>query len=403
MPEPIHGEQTKISQPELTADQQLEEAHGINLFNKRPISIVRGSGATLYDADGNEYIDCGANYGTCNVGHCNTSVVEAIKTQSEQLLYIPSTFYSSVRGKLMQKLVEINAEPLRKVFLCNSGSEAVEAALKFARVSTSRTEIIAMTRGFHGRTLGALSATHNPKYRKSFEPLVPHFTHVSFGNMEVLEDKISDNTAAVIIEPVLGEGGVIPSPPGYLESVRELCNTRGTLMILDEIQTGFGRTGAMFAYEKYGVVPDIICLAKSIAGGLPMGAVVATEKASNIPKNAHGSTFGGNPFMCAAALASIQYIVDNNLTDRAKELGDYFLKGLNNLDSPIIRESRGFGLMLGLELKKRSAPYLQALIREGILALPAGKNVIRFLPPLVIDKAQIDIVLDKLEQVIRNG
>jgi acetylornithine/LysW-gamma-L-lysine aminotransferase len=224
-----------------------------------------------------------------------------------------------------------------------------------------------MTRGFHGRTLGALSATHNPKYRKSFEPLVPHFIHVSFGNMEVLEDKISDNTAAVILEPVLGEGGVIPSPPGYLESIRELCNTRGSLMILDEIQTGFGRTGAMFAYEKYGVVPDIICLAKSIAGGLPMGAVVATEKASNIPKNAHGST------------------------------------GLKNLDSPIIRESRGFGLMLGLELKKRSAPYLQALIKEGVLALPAGKNVIRFLPPLVIDKAQIDIVLDKLEQVIRNG
>jgi acetylornithine/LysW-gamma-L-lysine aminotransferase len=329
-------------------------------------------------------------------------VVEAIKTQCENLLYIPNTYYTDPRGNLMEKLVEITGEPLKRVFLCNSGTEAVEAAIKFARGSTSRSDIIAMTRGFHGRTLGALSATHNRKYRETFEPLVPGFKHVSYGNIEALEGQISDNTAAVILEPLLGEGGVVLPPQDYLQAVRKLCDENGVIMILDEIQTGFGRTGKMFAYEHAGVKPDMICLAKSIAGGLPMGAVVTSEHAANIPKNSHGSTFGGNPFVSAAALASIQFIIDNNLPGKAGEMGDYFMGKLRNIDSPKIREVRGLGLMIGIELKSRAAPYLQGLVEAGVLALPAGKNVIRFLPPLIINQNQIDTVVEKLEQVIKN-
>jgi acetylornithine/LysW-gamma-L-lysine aminotransferase len=387
---------------ELTADQEVESTYGMDLFTKRPISIIRGKGSLVYDADGKVYIDCGANYGTSNVGHCNPMVVEAIKKQCDELLYIPSTYYNRQRGELMKKLVEISAEPLKKVFLCNSGSEAVEAALKFARASTGRTEIIAMTRAFHGRTLGALSATHSPKYRKSFEPLLERFDHVSYGNIEALSEKISDNTAAVILEPVLGEGGVIMPPPEYLKSVRKLCDQNDAVMILDEIQTGFGRTGKMFAYEHYGIVPDIICLAKSIAGGLPMGAVIATENASRIPKNAHGSTFGGNPFVSAAALASIQYLQENNLSERAKELGDYFLNKLSKIENSKIREVRGIGLMIGIELKSKSSPFLASLMAEGVLALPAGATIIRLLPPLVIEKEQIDICCEKLEMVLKS-
>lgn len=367
------------------------------------MSIISGKGALLYDADGNEYIDCGANYGTSNVGHCNPAVVEAIKAQSEQLIYISNTYYNTVRGRLMQKLVEITAEPLNKVFFCNSGTESIEAALKFARGTTSRTEIIAMSRAFHGRTMGSLSATHNPKYRKIFEPLVPDFIHISYGNLDALSEKISDRTAAVILEPVLGEGGVILPPQDYLEGVREICDSHGALMVLDEIQTGFGRTGEMFAYEHSKVIPDMICLAKSIAGGLPMGAVVAAENSVKIPKNTHGSTFGGNPLVCSAALASIQFIQDNNLVEHSRELGEYFLGRLKGIDNSKIREVRGLGLMVGIELKERAATYLQSMMQNNVLVLPSGKNIMRFLPPLVITKDQIDIVVDRFEQVINNG
>jgi acetylornithine/LysW-gamma-L-lysine aminotransferase len=376
----------------------------MDIFSKRPLSIVRGSGALLYDADGNEYIDCGANYGTCNIGHCNPEVVKAIKAQSEQLIYISSTYYNEQRGKLMEKLIEITAEPLSKVFLCNSGSEAVEAAIKFARASTSRPEIIAMTRAFHGRTLGALSATFESKYRKPFEPLLEGFLHVSYGNIEALKEKISDQTAAVIIEPVIGEGGVVLPPSGYFQDLRKVCTENNTLLIIDEIQTGFARTGKMFAYEYHDISPDLLCLGKSIAGGLPMGAVVATKEACDIPKNSHGSTFGGNPFTCAAANASIQYIIDNNLPLKAAELGEHFLGGLQTIkeQSSIVRKARGLGLMLGLELKTRNSKYLMELMQNGVLALPAGKNVIRFLPPLVINQSQIDFALEKLGQVLGN-
>jgi len=392
-----------INKPEQSTDQKAEAEIGVDLYTKRPVSIIRGKGVNLYDTEENEYLDFGANYGTCNIGHCNSKVVEAIKTQGEKLLYIPSTFYNSQRAGLMRRLVDITEEPLKKVFLCNSGSEAVEAALKFARVSSGNTEIIAMTRAFHGRTMGALSATHSPKYRKSFEPLLENFVHVPYGNIDALKERISNNTAAVILEPVLGEGGVVIPPRGYIAAVRQLCDENDVIMILDEIQTGFGRTGRMFAYEHFDIVPDILCLAKSIAGGLPMGAVVAAEHASRVPKNAHGSTFGGNPFVCAAANASIDYILENNLAGKAADTGSYFLEKLSSIESPLIREIRGMGLMVGVELKCKSSPYLAALMTHGILALPAGANVIRFLPPLVIEKKHIDIAVEKLTLVLQSG
>lgn len=379
--------------------QAVEEQHTSGLYTKRPLVIVRGQGAHLWDADGVRYIDCVGGQGAANIGHANPKVAQAIAGQAATLISCPEMFYNDRRAALEQKLCEISGFP--RVFLCNSGAESVEAALKFARLVTGRTEIVAAMRGFHGRTFGALSATWEKKYREPFEPLVPGFSHVPYNNLEALSAAVSEQTAAVILEVVQGEGGLTPGQAGYLRAAQALCRERGALLVLDEVQTGFGRTGRMFAFQHYDLQPDLVCLAKSIAGGLPMGAVLLGEKAGRLPAQAHGSTFGGNPLACAAALAAIEVIETQRLDERAAELGAWFLEALRGIQSPLVREVRGLGLMCGIELRQKVTPYLQALMARGVLALPAGLTVMRFLPPLVIEKSDLEQVVQAVSDVLQ--
>jgi acetylornithine/LysW-gamma-L-lysine aminotransferase len=309
-------------------------------------------------------------------------------------------FYNDKRAALLERLIAIAPAGLERAFLCNSGAEAIEAALKFARLVTGRREVVATMRGFHGRTMGALSATWEKKYREPFEPLVPGFRHVAYNDLAALEAAVSGETAAVILEVVQGEGGVRPGTADFLRGAQRLCRERGALLIVDEVQTGFGRTGAMFACEHHGLSPDLLCLAKSIAGGLPMGSVLLGERVGALPPQVHGSTFGGYPLACAAALAAIDFIEAEHLPERSAELGAWFLARLGQIRSPLVREVRGLGLMVGIELKQKVTPYLQALMGQGVLALPAGLTVMRFLPPLVISQAELAAAADAVERVL---
>ncbi|HEX7973237.1 MAG TPA: aspartate aminotransferase family protein [Anaerolineales bacterium] len=378
---------------------EIENRHSSGLYSKHPISFVRGQGALLWDSQGREYIDCMGGHGVANLGHAHPEVAKAIADQACTLVTCPETFYNPQRAELVEKLTSL-VPALQRVFLCNSGTEAVEAAIKFARLSTGRSQIIAAMRGFHGRTLGALSATWNKAYRQPFEPLVPGFVHVPYNNLAALEQAIGGDTAAVLLEVVQGEGGVYPADPAYLLEARRLCSQYGALLIIDEIQTGFGRTGKMFAIEHSGLTPDLLCLAKSIAGGLPMGAVLIGPQVQGLGPGLHGSTFGGNPLACAASLAALGVMEREQLPQQAAEKGTHLMIRLRDIPSPLVREVRGLGLIVGIELKKKVAPYLQALESRGVIALPAGMTVIRLLPPLVITHEQLDRVVDALTEVL---
>lgn len=377
-----------------------ELRHTSGLYTKRGIAIVRGQGAHLWDDGGKEYIDCVGGQGAANVGHANPAVAQAIAEQARTLISLTEIFYNDKRAALQEKLVSISPNHADRVFLCNSGTEAIEAAIKFARYSTGRTGIVAMMRGFHGRTMGALSATWEPKYREPFVPLVPDFSHVPFDNLDKAREAITDKTAGIIVEIVQGEGGVRPASREFLAGLQTICRERGAMLIVDEVQTGFGRTGKMFASEHFGLEGDLVALAKSIAGGMPMGAVLIGDRVKKLEPMIHGSTFGGNPLACAASLAAIDFIEKENLPARAAELGAYALGRLQRIESPMIREVRGMGLIIGVELKQKVTPYLHALMDRGVLALPAGLNVLRLLPPLVIEKSDLDIVVDQIEAVL---
>lgn len=378
----------------------IEDRYGSGLYPKQPLVLVRGKGARVWDADGREYIDCVGGHGVANVGHANPAVIQAVTEQAQQLMICPNGFYNDQRAQLLAELTRITPPVLERAFLCSSGAEAVEAALKFARLSTGRTKIVAAMRGFHGRTLGALSATWRKQYRQPFEPLVPGFEFVPYNRLEPMQQAVDKGTAAVILEVVQGEGGVNPGDGEYLRGVQALCQKQGTLFIVDEVQTGFGRTGRMFASEHYDLQPDLMCVAKSIAGGLPMGAVLIGPRVGELPKKVHGSTFGGNPMVCAAALATIGYIEAEHLPQRAAELGAQLIQGLSAIPSPLIREIRGLGLMVGMELKGKVAPYMAGLAEHGVLALTAGATVMRFLPPLVISADDIDTVVQQVATVL---
>ena len=299
----------------------------------------------------------------------------------------------------MQKITSL-VPGLDRVFFCNSGTEAVEASFKFARVSSGRKNVVAAMRAFHGRTFGSLSATFNKKYREGFEPLVPGFSHVPFNNIEALEKAVTGETAALILEVVQGEGGVYPASAEYMQAARRICDEQGALLILDEIQTGFGRTGKMFALQHFGVTPDLLTCAKSLAGGVPIGAVLIGQKVKNLTPGVHGSTFGGNPLACAAAVAALTAIEEEDLPAQAEAKGKYLLEKLNQIQSPYIREVRGLGLMIGIEMKQKVVPYIRALQEQKIIALNAGMTVIRLLPPLVITYEQIDHLVDVLAEVL---
>lgn len=380
---------------------ELEAKHSSGVYAKQPIAFVRGQGAILWDADGNEYIDCSSGHGAANLGHAHPKVAAAIAEQAGRLITLFETFPNDQRAALMEKLTALTPG-LDRVFFCNSGTESVEAAIKFARLSTGRSRIVAAMRGFHGRTMGSLSATWNKKYREPFLPLVPDFQHVSYNNIEALDKAVTDTTAAVLLEVVQGEGGVYPVAPAFLEAARRICSSRGALLIIDEVQTGFGRTGRLFAYQRYGITPDLLCCAKSLAGGLPMGAVLIGEQVKNLVPGAHGSTFGGNPLACAAAIAALSVIEDEDLAGQAEEKGAYLMQKLKAIPCANIREVRGLGLMIGIELKQKVTPYLKALQEKRIIALNAGLTVIRLLPPLVITYEQLDRVTASLEEVLLN-
>jgi len=370
---------------------------------KRGPTFVRGSVATLWDEDGNEYIDCGASFGVGNLGHCNPAIVEAIQAQARELIHIGPVFGTTAKATFVEKLLSVAPRNLGRVFLSNSGSEAVEAAIKFARASTRRKKIIAAMRGFHGRTMGALSATWRKDFREPFEPLVPGFEHVPFNDIEALQKAVDHDTAAVILEAVQGEGGVHVASPEYLPAAREACDRTGALLILDEVQTGMGRTGRLFAVERWGVEPDLLTLAKSLAGGVPIGATLATEDVERAFQGSHNSTFGGNPLACAAGTAAIDYTVRERLWERADRLGTVGMEKLRGLEAPSVREIRGLGLMIGIELRGKAAPVLQALQEDGVLAIGGGSSVVRLLPPLVIPEDQWSSALDALGRTLSHG
>ncbi len=373
---------------------ETEERHGSGVYGHQPIVLVRGDGARLWDVDGREFIDCMAGHGVVNIGHAHPAVVSAIAEQAGRLAICPNGFYNDRRAELFDALVRIAPTGLERVFLANSGTEAVEGAMKFARVATGRTRILAAMRGYHGRTMGALSATWNKAYRQPVAPLVPDVEFVPYNRMEPLEKAVDGDTAAVLLEAVQGEGGVIPGDGEYLRAAQALCRRHGALLIVDEVQTGFGRTGAMFACDHHDLEPDLLCLAKAMGGGFPMGAVLLGPRVGTLPPRVHSSTFGGNPLACAAALATIRTIEKERLPVRAAAAGARLRAGLEAIHGPSIREVRGLGLMLAIELRRPSFPVLMALAERGVLALSAGKMVVRFLPPLVISDQQLDEVVE---------
>jgi len=374
-----------------------------NTFAKRNLTLTRGKGAKVWDINGKEYIDCTGSYGVAVVGHCHPKVVEAVQKQIERLIACHASFYNDARSEMLEKLVKLAPEGLEKVFLSNSGAESVECAIKLARKYTGKPEIVALMGAFHGKTMGALSATWKKKYREAFMPLVPGFKHVPANNLENVQEAITNETAAVLVEPVRGEGGVLVPSDDYLPGLRELCDEKGVLLIFDEVQTGFGRTGKVFACEHWNVVPDVMCLAKSVAGGLPMGSTFAKQEImGSLQKGEHSSTFSGNPLVCAAASAAIDVLVEERLPERAATLGGYFKNRLEGLAEKhrIVREVRGLGLMLGMEMRFDVYNILVGCMERGVLVLDAGRNVVRFLPPLVIEKEQIDRVIEVLDEVL---
>ncbi|WP_455392205.1 aspartate aminotransferase family protein [[Eubacterium] cellulosolvens] len=375
-----------------------EEELDAGTYTKRNVEIVNGQGACLWDVNGKVYIDMGASYGVCNVGHRNPEVLEAVKRQGENIFYIASTYPNPVRRELMESIISITPAGLARCFICNSGTEAVEAGIKFAVYSTKRKKLVAAMRAFHGRTLGSLSLTWNKKFREDFQDILIPVNFVRYNDEESLKDAVDSDTAAVILEPVQGEGGVNIPDKDYFKAVRDICTDSGALLIDDEIQTGMGRTGRMFCVEHYNVTPDIMCIGKSLGGGFPIAATVLHENLGPMKKGIHGSTFGGNPLACAAAHAAIDFTVKKDLPGRAAELGDYFLDKLRSLTSPNIREVRGLGLMLAVELKSKATPYLNKLLDRGIAPLPAGATYIRLLPPLVVEQEDIDKTVTVLEE-----
>ncbi|NWJ20264.1 acetylornithine/succinylornithine family transaminase [Marine Group I thaumarchaeote] len=374
-----------------------------NLYQRFPVTIEKGVGAHVWDIDGKEYIDCMGGYGVALVGHQNQRVNNAIKKQLDKIITVHSSLYNKTREEFLKMLIGLAPKGLTQVHLNNSGAEAIEAAIKFARKFTGKKGMIAMKGSYHGKSFGALSLTFSPKYRKPFEPLVEKVSFASFGDIESLRSVIDDDTAFVILEPIQGESGIIVAPEGFLQEVRKLCNEKGILLIFDEIQAGLGRTGRLWACDHWNTVPDILCLAKGIAGGVPMGVtLVRPEILASMSKGEHSSTFGGNPLSCAAGIASLKALTEDGLIENSEKMGKIFREGLEKLKEKhtMIREIRGKGLMIGIEMKFEIKDILMGLIKEGILMLYSGRNILRILPPLVISEDDITKVLHVLDSIL---
>lgn len=384
----------------------IEDRFTSGAYTKRPLTLVRGQGSTVWDDAGRAYLDLTSGQGVALLGHAHPSVVAAVSQQAATLITCAEAFYNDRRAELyvaLNDLLHIGAESRTdwRFFLCNSGAEANEAALKAARLLTGRSGIVAAKRGFHGRTLGALGATFNPDYRGPFAGWTPAVTHIAFNDVEAVEAAVTDQTAAVLVEAVQGEGGVHLADPAWMQTLRQICTERGALLIVDEVQAGLGRCGRWFAYQHADITPDVVTLGKGIAGGVPMGAAAWRAELGAIPPATHGSTFGGNPLACAAAVAAITALREIDAPARADRLGAWARAWLTSRGIPGVREVRGAGLMIGIELRTRVTPALQALQARGVLALPAGKTVLRLLPPLVIEQLELEFALTQVEAVLR--
>ena len=374
-----------------------------NLYQRFPINVSKGKGAIVWDVLGNEYIDCMGGYGVALIGHCNDRVVNAIKNQSEKLITCHMSIYNNVRLEFLEKMSKISPKKLSKIFFSNSGAESTEAALKFSRKFTGKNGIIAMSGGYHGKTFGALSVTHNEKYRKSFQPLLEGVKFVPYSNPSKIEESLDDSIGTVIIEPIQGETGIIVPSEGVLQQIRKICDQNNLVLIFDEIQTGLGRTGRMWAGEHWSTTPDIMCLAKGIAGGLPMGLTLCKPEILDAMKvGEHSSTFAGNPLSCSAGIATIDSIIEEKLVENAVKVGNVFKNGLFQLkeNHRIVRDVRGLGLMLALELRFDIKDILFDGIKEGLLMLYSGRNIIRLLPPLVLDEVKVAKTLSIMDKLL---
>ena len=380
-----------------------EDAYTGNLYQKFPVTIQRGNGALVWDDSGREYVDLMGGYGVALVGHCNPRVVDAIVSQANRIITVHSSLYSGVRETFLETLAGMAPPGLTGIHLNNSGAESIEAAIKFARKFTGKKGMVAMRGSYHGKSMGALAVTFNPKYRKSFAPLLEKVSFARFGDADSLRETIDEDTGMVVVEPVQGESGIHVAPDGYLQEVRDICDDKGILLVFDEVQAGLGRTGKMWAGSHWGVTPDIMCIAKGLAGGVPMGATMARQDIlSKISKGEHSSTFGGNPLSCAAGTAALTAITQDGLMDNAREIGSHITSRLREMQERhrMIREIRGLGLMIGVEMRFEVRDILHDLINQGVLMLYSGRNVLRMLPPLVITKEQADTAMTCLDEAL---
>lgn len=384
---------------------KLYKQYVLETYARESICIVKGKGSRVWDIEGNEYLDFFPGWAVSGLGHCHPKVMSAIRHQAGSIIHIPNNFLNLTQAKLAQE-ISANSFPA-KTFFCNSGAEAIEAAIKFARKygnQHGKHEIITMKHSFHGRTLAAITATGQEKYHKGFEPLPAGFLYADFNDIASLEKMITKKTAAIMLEPVQGEGGVHIAGQEYLKKIRQICSERDILMILDEVQTGMGRTGAMFAFQHYGIEPDLMTLAKSLGGGVPIGALVVNNKIENVlVPGTHASTFGGNPLVTRAALAVFKTIKKQKLLKHVQEMGDYLLGRLNELKNkfPVIREVRALGVMVGIELTCEGRPYVEAAIKRHLLINCTQGNVLRIIPAMTVTKKEIDTALGILNDIFK--
>ncbi len=392
----------------MTTDwKDVESKYYMFVVRRQPVVIVKGDGTKVWDVDGKEYLDFTSGWAVNNAGHANQAIADAISEQARTLLQTSNQFYSVPQLQLAEILVENSA--MDKVFFCNSGAEANEGAMKLARRYGAKNkngafEIVTALNSFHGRTMANVSATGQPHYQELFEPIPPGYKHVSFGDIEELKGSVSDQTVAVMLEPVQAEGGVNIPPEGYLENVREFCDQEGLLLIFDEVQTGMGRLGTLFGYESFGVEPDIMSLAKGLGGGVPIGAFMAKDEACAFEPGDHGSTFGGNALTCAAAYASTNYIIDNNLSQNAAEMGERMGEALNAIkaNNTSVAEVRGMGLLWAVLFNSDIGPDVVANCNnEGLLTNPLRPNAVRLMPPLTVCADEIDQAMERLETAIK--
>jgi acetylornithine/LysW-gamma-L-lysine aminotransferase len=382
-----------------------EDRYLAALYQRFPVNIAKGKGTKVWDTAGKEYIDCMGGYGVALVGHCNDRVVNALKKQADILITAHMSTYNDTRLRFMEKIASVAPPSLNKIFFANSGAESVEAALKFARKYSGRHGVIAMNGGYHGKTFGALSVTYSEKYRKSFMPLLDGVKFVPYSDPSLLEAVIDDTIGSVILEPIQGETGIIVPPDDFLPKIREICDRRNLVLIFDEIQSGLGRTGKMWAGQNWNTTPDIMCLAKGIAGGIPMGLVLAKPEIMDAMKlGEHSSTFGGSPIACAAGTATIEALTDDKLIENASKMGVHLKEGLTRLQEKhkIVRQVRGIGMMLGVELRFDVKEILFDGIRHGLLILYSGRNILRLLPPLVMDETTVSRVVDIIDIILTN-